>query len=327
MVQPQISAWSSFIVGGLGGWREGGERPPFVGGPPPNLDHGPPPYLPNLNSMHLGSSGTLFGTVPVDIHTVLPPSLTAEAGVVSPATSIYVSTASVAPPANETAVPAQNGSDAACEFPNSPLSNQEQVGKSTWGTLCQRPLQQWINRPDGSKYTAPPWGNLTTRNTDPTIQGDIPVTNITRSYNWTISRSQISPDGVLRDVILVNNQFPGPLLEANYGDWIEVSLHNNISLPEEGTAIHWHGIPQRETPWMDGTPGVAQCPIAPGESYTYRFRAEVYGTTFWHAHYSAQYTAGAVGPMIIHGPSVREYDIDVGPVMLSDCKFAYPEIQ
>lgn len=234
-------------------------------------------------------------------------------------TGIPIPTANATQHGNYTVIPASNSTNASCMLIDSPLTNSEQVGDSTWGTLCHQPLQHWLDKPNGTKYTTPPWGNHTTRNTDPTLQGDIPITNVTRYYDWTVSRSQLSPDGVLRDVILVNNQFPGPMIEANFGDWIEVRVHNNISGPEEGTATHWHGVLQRETPWMDGTPGVAQCPIAPGESYTYRFRAEVYGTTFWHAHYSAQYTAGAVGPMVIHGPSVRDYDVDLGPIMLSDC--------
>jgi FtsP/CotA-like multicopper oxidase with cupredoxin domain len=36
------------------------------------------------------------------------------------------------------------------------------------------------------------------------------------------------------------------------------------------------------------------------------------------AHYSAQYAAGAVGPLIIHGPQNAAYDIDIGPVILGD---------
>lgn len=75
---------------------------------------------------------------------------------------------------------------------------------------------------------------------------------------------------------------------------------------------------QQGTPWADGVPGVTQCPIAPGDKLTYRFRANHYGTTWWHSHYSAQYSMGksnsetedgffspflgSFGPMVIHGP-------------------------
>lgn len=117
---------------------------------------------------------------------------------------------------------------------------------------------------------------------------------------------------------MVNGQFPGPVIEANWGDTIEVTLHNNITGPAEGTAFHWHGFSQRETPWYDGTPSVQQCPLAPGTSFTYRFKADEYGSSWYHAHYSAQYSDGAFGPIIIHGPKHAHYDVDLGPVFVSD---------
>lgn len=69
---------------------------------------------------------------------------------------------------------------------------------------------------------------------------------------------------------------------------------------------------------MDGVPGVQQCPIAPGSTFTYRFQADLYGTSWYHSHYSAQYAGGALGPMIIYGPVSTPYDIDVGPILLTD---------
>jgi FtsP/CotA-like multicopper oxidase with cupredoxin domain len=75
---------------------------------------------------------------------------------------------------------------------------------------------------------------------------------------------------------------------------------------------------QTGTPEQDGVPGVTQCPIASGSSFTYRFRATLYGTSWWHSHYSAQYSGGAFGPMVIYGPSHVDYDIDVGSILLSD---------
>jgi Multicopper oxidase len=40
---------------------------------------------------------------------------------------------------------------------------------------------------------------------------------------------------------------------------------------------------------MDGVPGVQQCPIPSGKSFTYTFIADLYGTGWYHSHYSAQY--------------------------------------
>lgn len=52
------------------------------------------------------------------------------------------------------------------------------------------------------------------------------------------------------------------MIEANWGDWIEVAVTNDLVI--EGTSIHWHGFLQTGTPYMDGTPAISQCPIAPG---------------------------------------------------------------
>lgn len=145
---------------------------------------------------------------------------------------------------------------------------------------------------------------------------NIPDTGVVRRYNWEISRGQLAPDGFLKDGIFINGGYPGPVLEANWGDTFEITIHNNISGPEEGTSLHWHGINQKGTPWFDGVPGASQCPIAPGSSFTYRFKADQYGTSWYHAHYSAQYTDGIFGPMVIYGPKHEEYDIDIGPVLL-----------
>ena len=118
--------------------------------------------------------------------------------------------------------------------------------------------------------------------------------------------------------MLVNGEFPGPMIEANWGDTIQVTVHNNITGPEEGAAIHWHGFLQVGTPWEDGTPAVSQCPIAPMKSFTYQFQAHLYGTSWYHSHYSAQYAGGLLGQIVIHGPSQLHYDVDIGPIMLSD---------
>lgn len=69
---------------------------------------------------------------------------------------------------------------------------------------------------------------------------------------------------------------------------------------------------------FDGVPGVTQCPIAPGDSLTYRFPATQYGSTWYHSHFSLQYADGLLGPLIINGPASANYDEDLGMVMLSD---------
>lgn len=155
-------------------------------------------------------------------------------------------------------------------------------------------------------------------NTQTNYYTERPNTAVVRKYDFTVSDGILAPDGYQVPVLLVNGQFPGPLIEANFGDTIQVTVHNNVSTPEEGLALHWHGMLQKGTPWEDGVPAVTQCPIATGKSFTYRFVAQPYGTSWYHSHYSSQYAGGILGPMIIHGPHDYKYDIDVGPIMLTD---------
>jgi FtsP/CotA-like multicopper oxidase with cupredoxin domain len=187
-------------------------------------------------------------------------------------------------------------------------------GNSNLGTLQAPTLSEFVatpNLPDGF-----PWGAATCNNTDPYTT--TPGGGQTHNYQFNIARGFIAPDGVNRSALLVNGAFPAPTIEVNWGDTISVEVCNHITGPEEGTALHWHGILQKLTPWYDGVPSVQQCPIAPGKCFTYTFLADLYGTTWYHSHYSAQYNGGLLGALIIHGPKNVPYDIDVGPVLLTD---------
>nr|AGO59042.1 PtaE [Pestalotiopsis fici] len=111
--------------------------------------------------------------------------------------------------------------------------------------------------------------------------------------------------------------------EAPEGKLVEEStVKNNFTENYNGTAVHWHGIRQKETNWLDGVPGVTQCPITPGDSQVYEFRVTQYGTSWYHSHYSLQLMElmlmQSQGPIVIHGPSSANWDVDLGPWLLSD---------
>ncbi|OAA67579.1 L-ascorbate oxidase [Cordyceps fumosorosea ARSEF 2679] len=132
---------------------------------------------------------------------------------------------------------------------------------------------------------------------------DFDAAPTTREYNWTITNADLNPDGVYRPMYLINNQFPGPLVECNDGDTIIVHVHNQAV---NATAIHFHGLFQHGTNFMDGTVGVTQCPIAPRSSFTYTFTVRGQSGTYWyHAHHSAQASDGLLGPVVIHVPDER----------------------
>ncbi|XLU63837.1 hypothetical protein S245_023046 [Arachis hypogaea] len=99
-----------------------------------------------------------------------------------------------------------------------------------------------------------------------------------------------------RSAITVNGQLPGPTLEVNNGDTLIVKVINKARY---NVTIHWHGVRQIRTGWSDGPEFVTQCPIRPGDSYTYRFTIQGQeGTLWWHAH-SSWLRATVYGALII----------------------------
>ncbi|KAL5614173.1 hypothetical protein BROUX41_000011 [Berkeleyomyces rouxiae] len=124
-----------------------------------------------------------------------------------------------------------------------------------------------------------------------------------REYFWTIADAELNPDGVFRPMILINNKFPGPLIEANIGDNLIVHINNRGT---NATSIHFHGLFQNGTNSMDGTVGITQCPIAPETAYMYNFTVDGQSGTYWyHAHYAGQASDGVFGPLVIHAPNEK----------------------
>ncbi|KAF2765840.1 putative multicopper oxidase, type 1 [Teratosphaeria nubilosa] len=146
---------------------------------------------------------------------------------------------------------------------------------------------------------------------------EFPTTGNTVKYYWKITNGTCNPDGHgERICMLINDQYPGPLLRATWGDFIEVTVVNKMQ--DNGTGIHWHGVRQYHTPGQDGVPGLSECPIAPGKQKTYRFQATQFGSSWYHSHYSVQYGDGVVGPIIFDGPATANYNYDLGTYLLTD---------
>jgi FtsP/CotA-like multicopper oxidase with cupredoxin domain len=160
-----------------------------------------------------------------------------------------------------------------------------------------------------------------------------PKTCRTVYYEFDITNATVSPDGVERMALLVNGQMPGPTIEANWsvstslqhttnidiktrGDTVIVKVNNRVQ--DNGTSIHFHGIRQLNNAEYDGVPSITQCPIAPGDSFTYKWVATNYGTSWYHSHYAIQAWMGVFGPMVIHGPPSKQWDVDAGTIFLND---------
>lgn len=91
----------------------------------------------------------------------------------------------------------------------------------------------------------------------------------------------------------VNGQLPGPVLRVRQGDTLTIRIANALSAM---TSIHWHGVLVPAP--MDGVPGISFPGIAPGGTFTARFKLRQHGTYWYHAHTLAEQT-GLYGPLII----------------------------
>ncbi|KAI9042166.1 multicopper oxidase [Aspergillus affinis] len=124
----------------------------------------------------------------------------------------------------------------------------------------------------------------------------VKATGNTVRFNLTLTWEDWAPAGTTRKTILTNGQFPGPLLEVDQGDDVEVMVVNQLP---QGTTMHFHGIPQINTPWSDGTPGLSQKLIPSGGQFLYKWRATEYGSYWYHAHSRGQLEDGFYGPIYI----------------------------
>jgi FtsP/CotA-like multicopper oxidase with cupredoxin domain len=102
---------------------------------------------------------------------------------------------------------------------------------------------------------------------------------------------------------------PGPLIEAEQGDLVEVRVRNESVA--DGMTLHWHGVdvPNAE----DGVAGVTQDAIGIGEEHTYRFVAEDPGTYWYHSHQVSheQVIGGLFGTLVVNPAAPDGTDRDV----------------
>ncbi|XP_065577924.1 uncharacterized protein LOC136038621 isoform X2 [Artemia franciscana] len=123
--------------------------------------------------------------------------------------------------------------------------------------------------------------------------------------------------GKERGLFTINRQLPGPGIQVCKGDEIIVDIVNRLS--SETTTMHWHGVRQVGTAYMDGVPLVTQCPISPLTTFRYRFWADNPGTHFYHSHSAIQRGDGIAGPFIIRQPEDPHkdlYDFDLSEHVL-----------
>lgn len=117
------------------------------------------------------------------------------------------------------------------------LSHTGQHGQSPLGSFDAPKLPPFLTTGGTPLPHGFPWGQATANNTN--YYTEVPNTGVTRYYNFEVSAGPIAPDGVFKEGVLINGQFPGPTIEANWGDMISVTVQNSL---DEGTSLHWHGM-------------------------------------------------------------------------------------
>nr|AHD24916.1 putative laccase 3 [Flammulina velutipes] len=131
-----------------------------------------------------------------------------------------------------------------------------------------------------------------------------------------IQNAHLGLDGYDRSGVFADGMFPGPLIIGNKGDDFKINVINELTDEAmlKTTSIHWHGLLQKGTNWADGPSFINQCPIAPGNSFSYDFSAADQAGTFWyHSHLSTQYCDGLRGPFVVYDPEdphEHRYDVD-----------------
>ncbi|KAK8950239.1 hypothetical protein KSP40_PGU000005 [Platanthera guangdongensis] len=134
-------------------------------------------------------------------------------------------------------------------------------------------------------------------------------------FTWNVTYGVISPLGVPQQVILINGQFPGPVINCTSNNNIVVNVFNNL---DEPFLLSWNGIQQRKDSWQDGVAGT-NCPILPGQNFTYHWQAkDQIGTFYYFPSLGLHKAAGGYGPIRIHSralipvpfdPPADEFDV------------------
>lgn len=133
-------------------------------------------------------------------------------------------------------------------------------------------------------------------------------------YEFDINTKEVSFAGKKRIALAINNQIPGPTIEATVGDTLQVTFNNKLS---EETSIHWHGILLPSD--QDGVPYLNTPPIQPNSSFTFKYPIKHAGTYWYHSHSRLQEQLGMYGALVFHPTNgeVIKTDYDY-VVVLSD---------
>ena len=97
--------------------------------------------------------------------------------------------------------------------------------------------------------------------------------------------------------VAVNGQVPGPSLTVWTDQTVVVNVSNRLQM--ETVSVHWHGMFQYNSYFMDGVQHITQHAIDPQKSFRYIFKASPSGTHWYHSHTGVQRSDGLFGALIV----------------------------
>ncbi|KAH7532263.1 hypothetical protein FEM48_Zijuj04G0001300 [Ziziphus jujuba var. spinosa] len=116
-------------------------------------------------------------------------------------------------------------------------------------------------------------------------------------FTWNVTYGTISPTGVPQQGILINGEFPGPNINSTTNNNIVVNIFNNL---DEPFLITWTGVQHRKNSWQDGVLGT-NCPIPPGQNFTYRFQVkDQIGSYIYYPTTAMHRAAGGFGGLRVN---------------------------
>lgn len=135
-----------------------------------------------------------------------------------------------------------------------------------------------------------------------------------KAYTLEAAASTIQIGGQPVTTWAYNGAIPGPELRLTEGDTLRVTVRNRLPSGQDGTSVHWHGVPLINA--MDGVPGATQQAIANGQEFVYEFVAPTAGTYLYHSHVGLQLDRGLYGPLIVDpAHETQHYDQDLTLVL------------
>ena len=133
------------------------------------------------------------------------------------------------------------------------------------------------------------------------------------SGNVTLFQPIVADGTTRRNLMVVNDQLPGPTIIGYKNQRVRINVTNNLG--KEAITLHWHGqhvngTSGSQNQFSDGVPFITQCPTLPSNSFVYDFRFYPAGTYWYHSHQYDERSDGMYGGLIILDPDETPTDQD-----------------